>query len=102
MAGVGIAYALIRVVGRYQQFFLSRLAPIELDAVTVLAGLGAGLAIGLIAAVLPRSVVNAAPNDVLRSSRGSAGDVKVDGDAHRDWWSRRSPSPSCCWSARDC
>ena len=77
MAGIGIAYALIRVVGRYQQFFLSRLAPIELDAVTVLAGLGAGLAIGLIAAMLPRSVVSAAPTDVLRSSRGSAGDVKV-------------------------
>ena len=42
-----------------------------------LAGLGAGLAIGLIAAVIPRSVVNAAPNDVLRSSRGSAGDLKA-------------------------
>ena len=77
LAGIGIAYALIRVVGRYQQFFLPRLAPIELDAVTVAAGLGAGLAIGLIAAVLPRSVVNAAPTDVLRSSRGSAGDVKA-------------------------
>ncbi len=77
VAGVGIAYGLIRVVGRYQQFFLSRLAAIELDAVTVLAGLGAGLAIGVIAAVIPRSVVNAAPNDVLRSSRGSAGDLKA-------------------------
>ncbi len=78
LAGIGIAYALIRVVGRYQQFFLPRLAPIELDAVDAwLAGLGAGLTIGLVAAVLPRSVVNAAANDVLRSSRGSAGDVKA-------------------------
>ncbi len=77
LAGIAIAFGLVRIVGRYQRFFLARLAPIELDAVTILAGLGAGLAIGLVAAVLPRSVVNAAPHDVLRSSRGSAGDVKA-------------------------
>ncbi len=77
LAGIGIAYALMRVVGRYQQFFLPRLAPIELDPLTLAAGIGAGLAIGLMAALLPRSVVNAAANDVLRSSRGSAGDVRA-------------------------
>ena len=77
LGGVAIAYALVRVVGRYQQFFLARLSPIELDAVTVFSGLGAGLAIGVIAAIIPRSVVTAAPNDVLRSSRGSAGDVRA-------------------------
>jgi putative ABC transport system permease protein len=77
LAGIAIAYALVGLVGRYQQFFLARLGPIELDAVTVAAGLGSGVVIGLIAAILPRSVVNAAPTDVLRSSRGSAGDVKA-------------------------
>lgn len=77
LAGIAIAFALVRLVGRYQQYFLSRLGAIELDAATVAAGLGAGLAIGLIAAILPRSVVNAAPTGVLRSSRGSAGDVRA-------------------------
>jgi putative ABC transport system permease protein len=77
VAGIAIAYALVRVVSRYQQFFLARLEPIALDGVTILCGLGAGLVIGLFAAVLPRSVVNAAPNEVLRSSRGSAGDVRA-------------------------
>lgn len=73
LAGIAIAYALVRIVAPYQQVFLARLAPLELDATTIVAGVGAGLTIGLIAAILPRSVVSAAANDVLRSSRGSAG-----------------------------
>jgi predicted permease len=77
LAGIAVAYALIQMVARYQQVFLPRLAPVQLDAATIVAGVGAGLTIGLIAAILPRSVVSAAANDVLRSSRGSAGDVKA-------------------------
>ena len=77
VAGVWIAYGLGALVGRYQQFFLPRLAPITLDPATVAAAMGAGLSIGIIAAALPRSVVSATPNDLLRSSRGSAGDVKA-------------------------
>jgi putative ABC transport system permease protein len=77
LAGVGIGHGLAQVVGRYQQFFLPRLAPIALDAATIAIGLAAGLTIGLVAALLPRSVITASPNDVLRSSRSTAGDVKV-------------------------
>jgi predicted permease len=75
LAGIAIAFVLAGIVARYQQFFLARFAPIELDAVTILIGLGAGVTIGLTAAILPRSVVNVPPNDVLRSSRSTAGDV---------------------------
>jgi putative ABC transport system permease protein len=75
LAGIAIAFVLAGIVARYQQFFLARFAPIELDPVTILIGLGAGVTIGLIAAILPRSVVNVPPNDVLRSSRSTAGDV---------------------------
>lgn len=48
-----------------------------MDAATAAIGLGLGLAIGVVAAVLPRSVVNAAPADLLRSSRSSTGDVRA-------------------------
>jgi putative ABC transport system permease protein len=75
LAGVAIAYGLVKVVARYQQFFMARLAPVTLDAATVLAGVAAGLLIGLMAAVLPRSVVSVGANEVLRSSRTSAGDM---------------------------
>jgi putative ABC transport system permease protein len=77
LAGVGIAYGLVAIVARYQQFFMPRMAPITLDVATVAAGIGAGLAIGLMAALLPHSVVSAAANEVLRSSRTSTGDVKA-------------------------
>lgn len=77
LTGVGLAFGLVAIVRRYQQAFLPRLAPLELDGLTVVIGVGAGLAIGVMAAVLPRSVVNAGPADVLRSSRGTAGDVRA-------------------------
>jgi predicted permease len=77
LAGVWIAYALVAVAARYQKFFLGRLAPITLDWSTVVAGIGAGFAIGMIAAVLPRSVVRVAANDTLTSSRASTGDAGV-------------------------
>ena len=77
LAGIWIAYGLVKVAARYQQNFLGRLEPIGLDAFTVAAGIGAGLLIGLVAAMLPRSVVKVAANDTLRSSRGSAGDAGV-------------------------
>lgn len=77
LAGVAIAFGLMAVIRRYQQVFLARLAPLELDAWTVAIGVGIGLAIGVVAAVLPRSVVNAGQADVLRSSRSSAGDVRA-------------------------
>jgi putative ABC transport system permease protein len=76
-AGLVIAYALIAIVGRYQQYFLPRLAPLTLDVGTIALGLCAGLTIGLIAALLPRSVVSPAPGDALRTSRGGSADVKV-------------------------
>ena len=77
VAGLWIAYGLLVVVGRYQEFFLPRLGPITLDATTVVIGLVAGLVIGLVAALLPRSVVSAAPGDALRTSRGGTAGVKV-------------------------
>lgn len=77
LAGVWIAYALVAMVARYQQFFLARLSPITLDATTIATGLFAGLAIGVVAALLPRSVVSAAPGDALRTARGGTGDVRV-------------------------
>jgi putative ABC transport system permease protein len=77
LAGLAIAYGLVAVVRRYQQFFLPRLTAIDLDATTAAAGIGAGLAIGVIAALLPRTVVDTSPNDLLRSSRTTSGDVKA-------------------------
>jgi putative ABC transport system permease protein len=77
IAGVWIAYGLVTVAARYQQFFLGRLAPLSLDLSTVLAGIGAGFAIGLAAALLPRSVVRIAAHDTLKSSRASTGDAGV-------------------------
>ncbi len=77
LAGIWVAYGLVKVAARYQQDFLGRLEPIALDAFTAAAGIGAGLLIGLIAAMLPRSVVRVAANGTLRSSRGSAGDAGV-------------------------
>jgi predicted permease len=78
VAGVWLAQVLVVVVARYQRQFLERLAPISLDATTVAVGLVAGLATGLLAAMLPRGVVSAArPADSLRSARGSPGDTKV-------------------------
>ncbi|MGE0865297.1 MAG: ADOP family duplicated permease [Vicinamibacterales bacterium] len=77
LAGVAIAFGLTAVIRRYQQVFLPRLAPLELDGATVAIGVGIGLAIGVVAALLPRSVVTAGPAGVLRSSRSSAGDVRA-------------------------
>ena len=77
LAGVGIAYGLVAVAARYQKFFLGRLAPISLDLSTVIAGIGAGFAIGTAAALLPRSVVRVAANDTLKSSRAGTGDAGV-------------------------
>ena len=37
IAGIWIAYGLVRVVARYQQFFLGRLAPMSLDVATIVA-----------------------------------------------------------------
>ena len=79
LAGLWIAYGLIKVVARYQQFFLPRLTPIGLDAATGALAILTGFAIGLVAAVLPRSVVSAVPSDALRSARGGTGDIKVAG-----------------------
>ena len=77
LAGIWIASGLVTLVSRYQQFFLAGLPPISLDAATVAGGLTAGLLIGLTAALLPRSVVNAAPSDALRTARGSSADGRV-------------------------
>ena len=76
-AGIWIAYGLVQVVARYQEFFLARMAPISLDGVTIAAGVTAGLVIGLLAALLPRSVIGAAPEDALRVARGGTADVRV-------------------------
>ena len=75
LVGIWIAYGLLSVVARYQQYFLGRLAPISLDLSTMTAAVGAGVVIGLVAALLPRSIVRVAADDTLRSSRGSAGDA---------------------------
>jgi predicted permease len=77
IAGLWIAYGLLAVVGRYQDFFLPRLGLIALDWTTIAGGLTAGLVVGIAAALLPQSVVNAAPGEALRTSRGGTADVKV-------------------------
>jgi putative ABC transport system permease protein len=77
IAGVWIAYGLVAVAARYQQFFLGRLAPIGLDWSTIVAGIGIAMLIGLAAALLPQSVVRVSANDTLRSSRSSTGDAGV-------------------------
>jgi putative ABC transport system permease protein len=76
-AGVGIAYFLTRLVAQYQQQFLARLSPIELDLTTIAAALAAGLAIGLVASALPRRFVGAQPSDALRMSRGGSADRRL-------------------------
>ena len=77
LAGLWIAYGLIHVIGRYQQFFLPRLAPITLDLSAGAIAVLAGVLIGLVAALLPRGLVSVASSDALRSARGSTGDIKV-------------------------
>jgi putative ABC transport system permease protein len=77
VAGVWIGYGLVQVVARYQQFFLGRLQPIGLDAVTIAGGVGVGLAIGVLTALLARKVASSGNIDALRSARGSAGDAGV-------------------------
>jgi putative ABC transport system permease protein len=78
VAGLWLAHALVSVVAQYQRQFLERLAPVALDATTVVAGLVAGLATGVIAAVIPRGVVSASrPADALRSARGSTADARL-------------------------
>jgi predicted permease len=77
IAGVWIAYGLITIVDGYQRFFLPRLMPITLDNASVAVAVVAGVSIGLVAMLLPRAAIGAAPADVLRSARGSAGSVKV-------------------------
>ena len=77
LAGLWIAYGLVTVAARYQPSFLGRIAPFALDLATALAGIATGLLIGLIAALLPRSVVRVAANDTLKSSRASSSDAGV-------------------------
>jgi predicted permease len=77
LAGVWIAYVLVKVVARYQQFFLSRLSPITLDMTTVVTGLAAGLVIGVAAALLPQRIVAALPSEALRTTRGSSADARA-------------------------
>jgi putative ABC transport system permease protein len=77
VAGVGLAYGLVAVAAEYQSQFLARLAPVSLDATTACAGMAAGLAVGAIAAIIPRCVVSAVcPLDSTRA-RGSDGDARV-------------------------
>ncbi|HWI19620.1 MAG TPA: ABC transporter permease [Vicinamibacterales bacterium] len=77
LAGIWIAYGLITVAARYQQFFLGRIAPFSLDLPTIFAGIATGFLIGLFSALLPRSVVRVVANDTLRSSRSTTGDAGV-------------------------
>ena len=76
-AGVAIAFALTRLVARYQQQFLARLAPITLDAQTITAAVAVGLLIGFVAALLPRRFMGAQPSDALRTSRGGSVDRRL-------------------------
>ena len=79
LAGVWIAYGLIKVVARYQQFFLPRLAPIGARCRHWCARDRHRLCDRSRGRVLPRSVVSAVPSDALRSARGGSGDIKVAG-----------------------
>jgi predicted permease len=76
-AGVILAYGLTGMVVRYQEFFLAQLRPITLDAPVIAISLATGISIGILAALLPRTVVSAAPADALRAARGASSDVKV-------------------------
>ncbi len=75
--GLWIANALTGLVVQYQQQFLPRLAPIQLDRATVAAALAAGVLIGVLASVLPRRVIGGQPADALRASRGSTIDRRL-------------------------
>jgi len=73
-AGVGLAHVLVALAGRYQSHFLERLAPVSLDLSIALTAAASGLAIGILAALVPHRIVNAAcPIDSLRA-RSVAGD----------------------------
>ena len=75
--GLWIAKVLTELVVQYQQQFLPRLAPIQLDRATVGVALAAGVLIGVLASVLPRHVLGGQPSDALRASRGSTIDRRL-------------------------
>jgi predicted permease len=77
LLGVWMAYGLTQVIAQYQQQFLPRLAPIQLDASTIAAALAVGLLIGLVASVLPRSLIGVQPEHALRAARGASADRRL-------------------------
>lgn len=77
LAGLWLAYALTGLVAQYQQQFLPRLAVIRLDWTTVAASVAAGVAIGLLASLLPRRILGAQPSHALRASRGGSIDRRL-------------------------
>ena len=78
VAGLGLAYALIRVVSQYQPQFLAAFAPASFDWSTAALGLCIGVATGVFAALAPHGAMKRLhAEDPLRSARGSTGDARL-------------------------
>jgi predicted permease len=77
LMGVWLAGVIVGLLTQYQEQFLGRLARFELDGAIVSGSLAAGMAIGVVAALLPRSVVQARPSDSLRASRTAFGSARL-------------------------
>jgi predicted permease len=74
-AGVSIAYGIVLLLASNHIEFLPRLSPVTLDPQTALAGLGAGLITGIVAAVLPQTALRM--GSVFDPLRGAAGGARL-------------------------
>jgi putative ABC transport system permease protein len=70
-AGGWLAHLLVAWLARYQDQFLPRLAPITLDAGTVITGCAVGLVTGLLAGLLPTGIVRQPQPTASPGSRGA-------------------------------
>ncbi len=77
LLGVWLAGVIVEMLAQYQEQLLGRLARFELDAAIVAGSLAAGMTIGVIAALLPRLLIDQEPSDSLRASRTSFGTLRL-------------------------
>ena len=78
VVGLWLAYLLTSLVASYQAQFLPMVGPIELDWISIAAGLALGAVSGVLAAAAAHSALRGLKSeDALRASRTTAGDKRL-------------------------